>query len=240
MKCKVIDKSGNIYFSKAFGLIENGFETEVMVLDYTKTRLVLLSMYITKPYIIRKIFPFGYHDDKWVNTTIQIGRNNVDISLYPWLKNYFSKYLDEIELPKEIMNKVLEIDANVFEEEWHYIKDKNDIEELMTFALDFHDGEIASIHYETSNENSDRLVVRVSNCWNVTIELVFEENIEINFHPYEGYYIYDSAIIFHDGKIIFVDEYIEEFDEIGDNMVWFSGKSIKWRYELELENEKTK
>ena len=70
--------------------------------------------------------------------------------------------------------------------------------------------------------------------------MVFEENIEINFRPCEGYYVDDSAIIFHDGKVIFVDAYIEEFDDIDDNMVWFSGKSLKWRYELELENEKSK
>ena len=169
MKCKVIDKKENIYFSKAFGLIENGFETKVLVLDYTKTHLVLLPMYKVNPYIIRKIFPFGYHDDEWVETTIQIGRKNQNISIYPWLKNYFSRYSDEITLPEEIMNKVLEIDAKVFDEEWHLIKDKNDVEELMTFALDFHDGEITSVHYDTSNENSDRLVVRASNCWNVTI-----------------------------------------------------------------------
>ena len=142
---------------------------------------------------------FGY---RWILENIELIKN---------IKNNKEVDYEFIELAKEENNK-LKVS------EWRYVKNEKDAKDLLHAAWGFHDSVLENINYKLKEGYEDPSVVQVlfTGCWECDILLEFKRDILIHFNidDINSYEINDSNILFDDGYIYWVDEYIDNIKDI--------------------------
>lgn len=238
MIAKVIAKERE-YYSNVFAKFNLGFKETVIVFDNKNEQFELLNVYDNHLCIKRKIFIFD------TDISDMIEKTKIRLSLldtfnncvgYDWLisntklikniKNH--KKVDDIylELAKK-MNEKLEIS------EWKYVKNEKDANDLLEAAFWFHDSILDHISYKVQVNYNDPSVVELlfTGCWECDIMLVFESDVLIHFNrnDVDMYEIMDSNILFDDFYVYWVDDDLENINQIDDSFTYFRGRSLKWK-----------
>lgn len=238
MIAKIVEENRE-YYSFVFAKFNPGFYETIIVFDDEYDKFKLLNVYDTKPSLKRKLFIID------TDTEGMITKDKIKISLlnsytdcfgYDWIINNNElintikkggKVEDKyIQLAKET-NKLIEIS------EWKFVKNEKDAKDLLVAAWDFHDAELRSINYKLNEVYDDPSVIQVlfTGCWECDILLEFKRDVLIHFNidDKNSYEIMDANILFDDGYVYWVDEFIENVNEISDDFIYFRGRSLKWK-----------
>ncbi len=238
MIAKVVTKERE-YYSYVFAKFNPGFYETVIVFDNENEQFELLKVYDTNPSLKRKIFIIDTDMDDMV------AKPEIKLSLITTFKKCFGYgwMIDNVELIKNIkgnkkvdikyielakkMNKKIELS------EWKYVKNEKDAKDLLHAAWGFHDAILDNISYKVKEVYDDPSVVQVlfTECWECDILLEFQRDVLIHFsiNDHNTSEIMDSNILFDDGYIYWVDDYIENIKEINDSYTYFRGRSLKWK-----------
>lgn len=238
MIAKVVSKERE-YYSYVFAKFNPGFYETVIVFDDENEKFELLNVYDTKPSLKRKIFIIDTDMDGMVE------KPEIKISLISTLKNCFGYdwIIENIELIKDIKSKnsidkkyielAKEINKKIEVSEWKYVKNEKDAKDLLHAAWGFHDAELDNISYKLKETYNDPSVVQVlfTGCWECDILLEFQRDVLIHFNIDDNcsHEIMDSNILFNDGYVYWVDDYIEDIKELNDSYIYFRGRSLKWK-----------
>lgn len=238
MIAKVVT-NGREYYSYVFAKFNPSFYETVIVFDDENEKFELLNVYDTKPSLKRKIFIIDTDMDGMVE------KPEIKLSLISTLKNCFGYewIIENIELIKNIKsgNKIdnkyvdlaKEINKKIEVSEWKYVKNEKDAKDLLHAAWGFHDAELKSISYKLKDVYNDPSVVQVlfTGCWECDILLEFQRDVLIHFNidDYNSYEIMDSNILFDNGYIYWVDDYIENVKDLSEEYIYFRGRSLKWK-----------
>lgn len=104
---------------------------------------------------------------------------------------------------------------------------------MLHAAWGFHDAELDNISYKLKETYNDPSVVQVlfTGCWECDILLEFQRDVLIHFNIDDNcsHEIMDSNILFNDGYVYWVDDYIDDIKELNDSYIYFRGRSLKWK-----------
>lgn len=238
MIAKVVSKERE-YYSYVFAKFNPGFYEAVIVFDDENEKFELINVYDTKPSLKRKIFI--------IDTDMEgmIEKSEIKLSLINTLKNCFGYdwIIENIELIKDIKSKnsidkkyielAKEINKKIEVSEWKYVKNEKDAKDLLHAAWGFHDAELDNISYKLKETYNDPSVVQIlfTGCWECDILLEFQRDVLIHFNIDDNcsHEIMDSNILFNDGYVYWVDDYIEDIKELNDSYIYFRGRSLKWK-----------
>ncbi|MBD5087174.1 MAG: hypothetical protein HDT32_07500 [Clostridiales bacterium] len=222
MIARIISNDGREYYSHIFARFVDGFSSTVIVFDDDAQKFVHICMYDTDPHIIRKVFIID--NDK--TGFIEKGE---DIQGYGWLLDN-AALLKAIKKNKKVddeyINIAVELNNSIKQQEWTDICAESDAENLLVAAWYFHDSYI-----EIAKIEDDRITVTFCGCWNSKVELTFEGHIQYRYEPYNEYSanIDFASILFSDGYVYWVDEDVTDVSDITDDMMFFRGKTLKWK-----------
>lgn len=238
MIAKVVSKERE-YYSYVFAKFNPGFYETVIVFDDENEKFELINVYDTKPSLKRKIFI--------IDTDMEgmIEKSEIKLSLINTLKNCFGYdwIIENIELIKDIKSKnsidkkyielAKEINRKIEVSEWKYVKNEKDAKDLLHAAWGFHDAELDNISYKLKETYNDSSVVQVlfTGCWECDILLEFQRDVLIHFNIDDNcsHEIMGSNILFNDGYVYWVDDYIENVKDLSEEYIYFRGRSLKWK-----------
>lgn len=241
MIAKIVDKDKREYYSYVFAICDNGWDTAVIVYDNEKRRFSFVKMYKFTKNLVRSVFLIDCNEDGFIKNksiTVNFLITIKHINGYDWLvenKELFiaiikGKQVDEIYTAKaEELNQSLTID------EWTFVKNEQDVNNLMSTAWGFHDGIIEKISYE----NEDKAEVLISGCWGSKITLRFHSDIAIRFSQYEFQYIMNSNVFFENGFVYWVDDYNIKCEADLYNakeINYFRARALSWKQETEYDS----
>lgn len=238
MIAKIVTKDRE-YYSYVFAKFNPGFYETVIVFDNECEKFELINVYDIKPSLKRKIFIIDTDIDGMIK------KETIKLSQFTTFKDCFGYrwILENIELIKNIKNNK-EVDYEFIElakeennklevSEWRYVKNEKDAKDLLHAAWGFHDSVLENINYKLKEGYKDPSVVQVlfTGCWECDILLEFKRDILIHFNidDINSYEINDSNILFDDGYIYWVDEYIDNIKDIKHDFIYFRGRSLKWK-----------
>lgn len=201
-------KKGNIiYNSVIFGFIGKGWETKAVVFNENLNDLEIIKYWDAYRRCI-----FVVDDDKsnWIK------KHNFEG--YDWvfqnLKNKFFRYKIET---INIIDKCIELQKNIKDKEWCYVKNTNDIKSLKAASLDFHDAYVEKMY-----EDVNKLVIEFK-AWEckIILELMndYKTNLCIDF-----------------GKCVTEDGYL---DMILDCNLFFENEYVYWANRGDVDNSKS-
>lgn len=117
--------------------------------------------------------------------------------------------------------------------DWHYVKNKKDVDDLMAASWGFHYSVLANIKYLKKEHYDDptRIQILFTGCWECSILLEFERDVLLHFisNDDNSCEILDSNIIFDNGFVYWIDEYIKDVSELNDEYTYIKGRSLKWK-----------
>lgn len=238
MIAKVIMNNREFY-SHVFAYFNPGFHECVVVYDDEKEKFEMINVYDTKPSLKRKVFIID------TNTETMIEKKFIKLSYKTSYKDClgYDWILNNVELIKNIKdNKIVEdkfiklakeLNSNIESDEWTLVKNEKDVKNLMTAAWEFHDSVIANVEYKMKEtyDSSSKVSVLFKECWECEILLEFIGDVYIQFSVDDKNIpdILDSNILFNDGYIYWVDDYIEDVKEISEEHIYFRARSLKWK-----------
>ena len=237
MIAKVVTENKE-YYSYVFARFNPGYYETLIVFDNETERFELINVYNVKPSLKRKVFIID------TNTEGMIEEKIIKLSLKTNYKNClgYDWVLHDIELIKKIKEGSLvdekfiilakQFNDNIVYNEWTLVKNKKDIQDLMTASWGFHDSELDNISYKL-NEFGEPSVVQVlfTGCWECDILLEFKGDVLIHFNldDRNTTEILDSNILFDNGYIYWIDDYIEDVKNISEENIYFRARSLKWK-----------
>ena len=238
MIAKVVSKERE-YYSYVFAKFNPGFYETIIVFDNENEKFELLNVYDTKPSLKRKIFIIDTDMDGMVE------KPEIKLSLISTLKNCFGYewIIENIELIKDIKSEnnidkkyielAKEINKKIEVSEWKYVKNEKDAKDLLHAAWGFHDAELDNISYKLKETYNDPSVVQIlfTGCWECDILLEFQRDVLIHFNIDDNcsHEIFDSNILFDNGYIYWVNDYIENVKDLSEEYIYFRGRSLKWK-----------
>ena len=239
MIAKIICEDKREFYSYVFAKFNPGWNETVIVYDDEKEKFQLLRVYEINPYITRKIFVINTDTSNWINKDlIKLSLKNKlkDCQGYDWIinnKDLIKMIKDGKDVDELYKNIAKEMNMSIDKSQWHYVKDIKDAEDLLNAAWGFHDAEIDSINYILQENYDDPSVVQVHfiGCWDAEIILEFSGDILIHFNVNDtnSLEIMASNILFDNGFIYWVGEYVESINEIEDEYTYFRARSLKWK-----------
>ena len=102
----------------------------------------------------------------------------------------------------------------------------------MTAAWGFHDSELNNISYKLMEIGEPSVVqVLFIDCWECDILLEFKGDVLIHFNldDRNTTEILDANILFNNGYIYWIDDYIEDVNNISEENIYFRARSLKWK-----------
>ena len=228
----------------SFQVIISSSENSIIDAVLPRSNKILLSatsLYCgkTNPSLKRKIFIID------TDTSGMIEKKEIKLSLTTTYKDCFgfAWILENYDLIKQIKSgkpvdeqyiKIAEeqnksIDTN----EWKYIKNQKDADDLLSAAWGFHDARLESISYKVKENYDDPSSVHVlfTGCWESDILLEFKKDVLIHFNYDDNTIpdIMDSSILFYNGFIYWVDDCVKSVDEIAEENIYFRARSLSWK-----------
>ena len=227
------------YYSHVFAKFNPGWFECVIVFDAENKRFELLNVYNTKPSLKRKVFVIDTDIMDMVEKKqikLSITTTYKDCLGYSWLLDdcdLIKKIKDGIPIDEKYIKIAEELNKNIDTGEWKHVKNPKDADNLLSAAWGFHDATLKSISYESKENFNDPSCVRVlfTGCWECDIVLEFKKDVLIHFNQDDNTMpdIMDSNILFHDGFVYWVDDYIESVDDIAEDCIYFRARSLAWK-----------
>lgn len=146
--------------------------------------------------------------------------------------NFIKEYENQLnQLPEEIFAKCRQMQNEMFVSEWQEIINEKSINDLLSTAGYFHDGEIDNV------EKTEKYTILSMAIWGGQIHMKLK-NPEFSEKFIEELsncgYIYDSNIFFENGRIYFVDGYhIKCCSDIKEGYNWVACDKMEWKITLD-------
>ena len=243
MIAKIVTAEKREYFSTVFAIYANGWETAVIVFDDENYEFAFVKMYgHGRRAIPRRVFILDCDDkDFEKDKTIRINALQTikNVSGYDWLVNdteLISAILKKQPVDSSVKERAKEFNRRITQNEWTWVKNEQDVENLMAVSWGFHDGTIDRILFDAQTES---VTVIFSGCWAAKMTLIFqgEPMIHTPFGADYGYCIMDSTVFFEDGFVYWVDDdsiksekTLKECSDVN----YFRARSLKWKQETEF------
>lgn len=239
MIAKVITNDNKEYYSHVFAKFNPGWFELILVFNNDENKFELLNMYNTKPSLKRKIFIIDTDKTNFISKK-EIKINNTkkleNCKGYEWIinnKELLSNIINNNQIDEIYTNKAKEINSNYNQEEWHYVMNQKDINDLYSAAFNFHDSHLIDIKYITKESYSDPTTVQVlfSGCWECDILLEFKRDVIIYFNSNDSFTdeIMIAKVLMKDGFIYWVNDNIEDVSELQEYHTYFKARSLKWK-----------
>ena len=189
-----IKTNKGIYDSIVFTIFKNGWESEALVFNQDYTTVQKVPMYkILDRKIYREVFIYNADEDSdWVN--------DEKYECYNWILENLDKVNNT-----DIFDKCRTLQASVKVCDWFEIKDKSDIDGLMSVAIGFHDSHVENIFTEEGKH-----YIHFDTTWGGEILFKLDSNVETNLvkglsHMMIGddYPLILDSSMFFDGNRIF-------------------------------------
>lgn len=138
--------------------------------------------------------------------------------------------IDDVEdnLPKDILQRCIQIDAEYQYNEYRYVLCQKDIEDLMCVSGQFHDACIKKI----SQQDDGLLYVLFEGIWGCQIGMWFSDEVSCCTDSRDPEkcdpYWFGSTMQFEDGFLYFVDDEDMKVSDITDDYCWFKAKKLKY------------
>ncbi len=238
MLAKIVTNDKREYFSTVFAFCNNSWNSAVIVFDDEKDEFSFMKIYSRN--LIRNVFIIDCNDEEFVKGRI-VKINPIktvkNIDGYTWLVDNRELFLDIIKnksVDNSYKEKARALNKSIKISEWMLVQNEQDVKNLMSTAVGFHDGIIDKVIY---NNESDSLEITFKGCWNSQITLLFEMQplAHFSFENEFGYYVMNSSIFFEDGFVYWVDAYdIKSVAELtnGKDMNYFRGRALKWKQQI--------
>ena len=238
MIAKVV-KNGREYYSHIFASFNPGWYECVIVFDNENNKFELLDIYDRRPSLKRRVFVIDTDKTDMVKKkelNISIGTTYKDCLGYSWIlenRDLIKAIKNGKDVDEYYIKLAEEINRNIDTSEWKYVNNQKDAENLMSAAWGFHDAVIKSIHYKINEQYDAPSCVEVlfTGCWECDIILKFKYDILVHFKVDDNIIldILDSSILFHNGFIYWVDDYIQNVERITEQCTYFRARSLAWR-----------
>lgn len=237
---KIITSENREYYSEIFAIFNDGWNCMVITYDSEASKFEFINFYEKTPSLKRKVFIFDYSDEDFVKIdTIKLGNNEIleKAEGYSWMLNDI-KLLNAIINGEEVEDSYKELGKKHNEkhevQEWRYVKNQKDINDLLSCSFGFHDSYLTSIKFVNRVFKPERpsLEVVFEGCWGLTITLIIIGELDFHFNFDDSTStadIYEANIFFENDKIYWTDCSAKSFDEIDEECVYFSGKVMKWK-----------
>ena len=193
--------------------IENIYNQFYIVLNKAKTQFVKLYVFASGEKSLNpQILITDTNQDDWTLDDNNHGCANILLGVN----------IDTIEtdISKEILQKCVQLDSAYNYVEYPEITSKNDIDNLMMAAGDFHDAKIKNM-----KTNDDGVLYILFDVWGCEIEMWLEDDVtystESRNPEYEDPYWFDSSMVIEDGFIYFYDCDGISPSELSDSYCWF-------------------
>lgn len=240
MIAKIIEKDRREYYSTVFALCDNGWDTVAVVFDEKQDKFSFIKMYHFTRDITRSVFIVDCDEsdfEKEQNIKINLFKTLKNVRGYDWLVNdrkLFLNIINNKEVDECYKDKAKALNAKIEQNEWTFVRNEKDVENLMSVAWGFHDGIIEKITYN----NKDNIEVVFSGCWGSKITLIFQANpkAHVSFDDEYCYYVMSSNIFFEDGFVYWVEEnQINSTEELNKypSVNYFRARALKWKQESE-------
>ena len=238
MIAKIITSDKREYYSTVFAICPNNWNSAVIVFDDEKDEFSFMKIYSRN--LIRNVFIIDCNDEEFVKeriVKINPFKTVKNIEGYTWLVDNRELFLNVIKnksVDNSYKEKARALNKSIKISEWMLVQNEQDVKNLMSTAVNFHDGIIDKVVY---NNESDSLEITFKGCWNSQITLLFEMQplAHVSFENEFGYYVMNSSIFFEDGFIYWVDAYnIKSVAELtnGKDMNYFRGRALKWKQQI--------
>ena len=227
------------YYSHIFAKFNPGWFECVIVFDNENKKFELFDVYKRKPSLKRKIFIID------TDATGMIEKKEIKLSItttykecfgYAWIlenSDLIKRIKDGKQVDEQYIKIAEEQNKSIDTNEWKYVKNQKDAEDLLSAAWGFHDATLKSICYKAKENYDDPSNIQVlfTGCWECDILLEFKKDVLIHFNYDDNTIpdIMDSNILFHDGFIYWVDECIESVDDITEEYIYFRARSLAWK-----------
>ena len=144
-----------------------------------------------------------------------------------FLKEYEQENMEDC-IPKEILEKCIQVDSEYHYNEYPEISNQKDIDDLMSAAGGFHDAFIDKLE----QKEDGALYVLFDGVWGCTIEMWFSGNVSYSTdsrnQEEDDPYWFSSTMLMEDGYIYFVDQGNMEVAQINNTYCWFKAKKVKY------------
>lgn len=239
MLAKIISKEKE-YYSVVFALIDSGWYMKAIVFNDEIDEFCIVNLYETNP-LVRKVFICDADKTGWITYNRKEGnifKKETSVSGVEWLVADFENIKSIIKgetVVYDIIKKAKECNQHKDISEWKLIEDNDDIESLLTLALDFHDSYISKIEYFSENEYDEPSMFKVTfnGAWDASIEMIFQRDILIHFSTDDNCTkeIFGASCFFENGFIYWVDDdSVTSASKISLDNIFFKARSLKWKF----------
>lgn len=219
-----IKTKNSIYNSIVFGFLGKGWGTKAIVMSEDNSKLEIIKFWDTN----RHVFIIDSSQEEWIK------KHNFEG--YDWIYKNLKKRLFNVSINSEgIIENCIKMQSQIKVDDWHLIKDKNDIKNLDEASLNFHDAYVENI-----STDDDKTIINFST-WdcNIVLELTgkVETNLNIDYgrgNVVGGYLdvITESNMFFEKGFVYWVNSVNVKTskDIFADNFNrYFKAQNIRWR-----------
>lgn len=218
MIAKIRCNSGS-YASVVFGFLGKGANTQAIVFSKDYSKLEIISYWMPK----RNVVEFETNTADWLTQDSFWG--------YSWIYPAINQQQMIISPSAETLEKCKKIQGLVQNQEWHLVKDENDIENLQTGAINFHDAYVKKIWVEDDN------YLILFGAWGCDILIELIGTPETNLYEGFGTYadpndsgIFSSCLFFEKGYFIWLHNTNEPIQNyLDDNTKYFKAKYLRWK-----------
>ena len=223
MIAKIKTKNG-IYNSIVFGFLGKGWGTKAIVMSEDNSKLEIIKFWDPN----RRVFIIDASQEEWIK------KHNFEG--YDWIYKNLKKRLFNVSINSEgIIENCIEMQSQIKVDDWHLIKDKNDIKNLDEASLNFHDAYVENI-----STDDDKTIINFS-AWDCSIVLELTGKVETNLNidygrgnVVGGYcdVITESNMFFENGFVYWVNSANVKTSKetFADNFNrYFKAQNIRWR-----------
>jgi len=220
--------NGNYYYSMVFGYFDCGRTNSDYKHRYwiilNKEKTALLKQAVVDPNsnsIMPIVLATDCDDSDW---TEEINNSNC-VNFLPF--NDLLNMIDEDRVPKDLLDRCIELDKNYYFNEYPEIHTERDIKNLDWSVGGFHDGRI-----EKLEQSGDSLYLLFSDLWGCKLEIWFEGDVEYDASSRDPYeydpYWSGGKVIIQDGFIHLIDDEYATVEDIAKGWCYFKARKMKY------------
>jgi len=226
MIARIRTNKNEIYDTIVFAIIHNQWKSKIIGFNKDCNKLEYIDIFRNHKSLIRNVFIIDSKMKDWVKEK--------DIEGYYWIindKKLLKKIKKKKEINEELFSKCKELQSEVCIKEWNSIESYDDIENILTASIGFHETIIERIERKSENEIVE---VKFNNPWGCNIIIRFED--EVDFKCVEGYgdnkEIIMASLFFDNGYIYWVDNELYTSEDMRSSYYFFKSKKAAWKIDI--------
>lgn len=216
-----------VYDTLVFALFSNGWDSEIIGFDEGIQSLIFIRFWAEKGLNVADKRNVYIYDSSTIDETwITIEDNNG----FRWLisdEGLLKCIRHGKPIHNDILEKCLSLQSLVKTQDSFEIGTAQDIKNLMTVAMGFHDSFVEAIHTLQSET-----IILMNTTWGCKIEFiicqVLYNSLEVGYGKWGE--IFDASIFIENDIVFWVDAMgINSSSEIEEENKYFSGKGVRWK-----------